>query len=76
MGWWRFLAFANLSGKSESMGWRSFMQQHFQLAGSVSVDGYLDLVDVGRSNGLDGKAREAVIWCVWAFTIRNLTYSM
>eukprot|EP00957_Ditylum_brightwellii_P130734 9974283-Ditylum_brightwellii.AAC.1 len=61
MGWWRFLGFFNLSGKSESLDSRSLMRQRFWLAGFVSVDGRLDLVGVGGANGLDGKAGEATI---------------
>eukprot|EP00957_Ditylum_brightwellii_P134793 10277000-Ditylum_brightwellii.AAC.1 len=56
MDWWRFLGFVNLSEKSENMDCRSFMQHHFWLTVSVSVDRCLDLVDVGGANGLDGKA--------------------
>ena len=63
MGWWRFLGFFNLSGKSESMDSRLLMRQRFCLAGFVSVNGRLDLVGVGGANGWDGNAEEGTIWC-------------
>eukprot|EP00957_Ditylum_brightwellii_P190926 14538106-Ditylum_brightwellii.AAC.1 len=56
MGWWRFLVFFNLSGKSESMDLRLLMQQCFCLAGFIFVNGCFDLVGVGGANGLNGKA--------------------
>eukprot|EP00957_Ditylum_brightwellii_P174669 13299725-Ditylum_brightwellii.AAC.1 len=61
MGWWKFLGFFSLYGKSESMDLRSLLQQCFWLAGFVSVDGHLDLVSMSGANGLNGKAGEATI---------------
>eukprot|EP00957_Ditylum_brightwellii_P096777 7370576-Ditylum_brightwellii.AAC.1 len=58
------------------MDYRSFIQQCFWLAGSISIDWHLDIVDMGGANGLDDKAGEAAIWCVWAFTIKGLTYAI